>query len=562
MNVADAIAEQIAAWGVTHVFGVSGANIELVFDSVGAHDRLQAVLAKHEAAATMMAIGYQARSTRLGVVLATSGGGAFNIVAPLTEALASGTPLVALVGQTPLERDGTGAFQDSSGRQTPVHAQRIFETVTVSTTSVTDPAETLPALRAAAAAALDRSGPAVVLLPRDVQTGDAGREDAAPLAPRPPLGRPNLDPEVIRLLSAAVQQPAPPLLIAGPGVERAGARQVLARLATRWNSPVAVTPDAKSALASTHPLYLGVAGVMGHAAVAAYAAQASVCVLVGAPLPDVAAYGLDQALTATTIVNIGHEPCFPALRGHPDVHDIPGDLPAAISELCTRVAPPTTPIPRSCDERSSSARRARCVCRCGEKMSSAAAIELLADHLEPGADVFIDAGNAGAFAVHHLATDGGGQVSVALGMGAMGHAFGASIGAASHTRRRTYVIAGDGAFYMHGLEVHTAREYELPITYILLNNNAHAMCRLREERLLSGDTGTNVFAPAHPAAGIAHMLPGVLAREIDSLAELDAALSSSRAVSGPVFLSIDVPADEQPPFWPLSQTPQDHEVLT
>jgi acetolactate synthase-1/2/3 large subunit len=193
-------------------------------------------------------------------------------------------------------------------------------------------------------------------------------------------------------------------------------------------------------------------------------------------------------------------------------------------------------------------------------ISSTAAIERLAEHIEPGADVFIDAGNAGAFAVHHLPSDGTGRVSVALGMGAMGHAFGASIGAAIHTGRRTYVIAGDGAFFMHGLELHTALEHALPITYVILNNNAHAMCRLREERLLSGDTGTNVFAPAYLADGVGRMLRGVTAREVDSLADLDAALIESGAASGPCFLSINVPADEQPPFLPLTPTKQ--EVLT
>ena len=117
--------------GAGHLFGVSGANIELLFDAAARHDAVQPVLAKHEAAAAMMAIGYAERADRLGVVLTTSGGGAFNISAPLTEALESGVPILALVGQSPVGRNGTGAFQDSSGCATRVDAERIFAPLSV-----------------------------------------------------------------------------------------------------------------------------------------------------------------------------------------------------------------------------------------------------------------------------------------------------------------------------------------------------------------------------------------------------------------------------------------------
>ena len=73
-----------------------------------------------------------------------------------------------------------------------------------------------------------------------------------------------------------------------------------------------------------------------------------------------------------------------------------------------------------------------------------------------------------------------------MGMAGMGYAFGAAIGAACATGRRCVVLAGDGAFFMHGLEIHTAVEHALPITYIMLNNSAHGMCLVRE-RLLLGE---------------------------------------------------------------------------
>jgi acetolactate synthase-1/2/3 large subunit len=185
------------------------------------------------------------------------------------------------------------------------------------------------------------------------------------------------------------------------------------------------------------------------------------------------------------------------------------------------------------------------------EVSSELVMRALADRLEPGSDVFIDAGNVGAFAVHHLPSDGRGLRSIALGMGAMGYAFGAAIGACEFTGRRTYVVAGDGAFYMHGLEIHTAVERGLPITFLIVNNNSHAMCRLREELLLSGATRANSFAPALIASGLQAMFPSLDGAEVATAAELDRALDAARTCQGPFVISMTVDADEQPPFWSL-----------
>jgi acetolactate synthase I/II/III large subunit len=555
VNVAQTLCDQLAAWGVTHVFGVSGANIELVFDAAVRHDALDVVLAKHEAAATTMAMGYQERSGRLGVVLATSGGGAFNLLAPLTEALESGVPVLALVGQSPAGRDGTGAFQDSSGLQTPVDAERIFRTVAVSCRRVDDPSAAAREVRAAAVDAISAGGPAVVLLPRDVQSAQPGPMSPLPLPAATGPAAALLQDRLVDRLAEAVAGPVAPLIIAGRGALPRRARETLAALAASWGSPVAVAPDAKAAIDHGSRWFLGVAGVMGHEEVVDYARRATLCVLVGTRLPDVARHGLDDALALTTIVNVNPQPCFPALAGHPDVIDVPGPIAPVLAALRDRVpatfSPPAWATPPGAPSPA------------GPELSSAHVMERLAQAIEPGADVFVDAGNAGAFAVHLLPSDGRGLFSVALGMGGMGHAFGASIGAAVHSRRRTYVIAGDGSVYMHGFEVHTAIEYGLPIVYVVLNNNAHAMCRLREERLLTGDTGRNVFAPALLAGGMGAMFPGLVAREVLSLGDLDAALEETRGVRGPVFLSANVPPDEEPPFWPLaSARPTESEVRT
>src|SRR3954464_14071481 len=103
MIVVDFIAEGIERQGIRHVFGVGGANIEDMFAAVQRRrPRMRAVLNKHEHAAGTAADAYARLTGGLGVVLATSGGGAMNLVHAIAEARASRVPLLALVGEPPI----------------------------------------------------------------------------------------------------------------------------------------------------------------------------------------------------------------------------------------------------------------------------------------------------------------------------------------------------------------------------------------------------------------------------------------------------------------------------
>jgi acetolactate synthase-1/2/3 large subunit len=175
------------------------------------------------------------------------------------------------------------------------------------------------------------------------------------------------------------------------------------------------------------------------------------------------------------------------------------------------------------------------------------------------ADIVVDAGNTGAAAIHYLPVRRGGRFAVALGMGGMGYSFGAGIGMAfgramsaraksQGPRRRTVVIAGDGAFFMHGMEVHTAVQYRLPVTFVLLNNNAHAMCVTREQLFYDDLYSYNRFAPSQLGAGLAGMFPGLSSIDVTDVDALPAALERAIAVDGPSVVSIKCSADEIPPF--------------
>ena len=178
--------------------------------------------------------------------------------------------------------------------------------------------------------------------------------------------------------------------------------------------------------------------------------------------------------------------------------------------------------------------------------------------LPDGTDIVVDAGNIGASAIHYLTARRDGRFIVALGMGGMGYSFGAGVGVAfgresaraqdDPQRRRTVVIAGDGSFLMHGMEIHTALQYRLPVTFLLFDNHAHAMCVTREQKFYDDLYSYNRFGPSRFGAGLATMFPGLHSVDVDDMDQLPDALRMALAVHGPSVVSIECSADEIPPF--------------
>ena len=183
-------------------------------------------------------------------------------------------------------------------------------------------------------------------------------------------------------------------------------------------------------------------------------------------------------------------------------------------------------------------------------------------------DVVVDAGNTGAAAIHYLPVRRMGRFAVALGMGGMGYSFGAGIGMAFARVKaqlhggRVVVIAGDGAFFMHGMEVHTAVQHRLPVTFVLFNNNAHAMC-VTSETLFYGDRHThNRFTSSRLGAGLAAMFPGLPSVDVADADAFRTAMCSALEVDGPSVIGVECAADEIPPFATFIDTASTKDVVT
>ncbi len=548
-RVVDYVVDYLTAAGIGHVFGVHGANIEDLYDAAFFCPDITAVLAKHEFSAATMADGYSRATARLGVVAATSGGGALNLVAGLGESYASRVPVLALVGQSPTALDGRGAFQDTSGRNGSLNAEAVFSAVSVYCRRIVNPDHILTALPEAVAAARD-GGPAVLLLPKDVQqatvqTSGALIVDGQRHCPEDPY-------PILRALHGAS---GPVTIIAGEQVARDDARDELEQLRAALHARVATVPDAKDVI---HPstlrasASLGVTGVMGHPGVADTIRSGAVCLLVGTRLSVTARAGLDAALRETCTLSIGSAPPY-----LPCIHVHTNDLRASLAELTRRLTNWPPQALRAVDPMTRT--ELRPPTHRGPGIRYRDAITALDAVLPDDAGIVVDAGNSGAAAIHHLPARRAGRFVVALGMGGMGYSFGAGIGMAFARRRRTVIVAGDGSFFMHGLELHTAIQYRLPVTLVLFNNNAHAMCVTREKLFYDGIYSYNRFTPSSLGAGLAAMFPGLPAVDVTDIDALAPALRDALEADGPSVVSIECSADEIPPFAPfLDWQPSNH----
>ena len=465
-------------------------------------DDITAVLAKHEFSAATMADGYSRSGAGLGVVCATSGGGCLNTLPGLAESLASRVPVLALIGQPPMALDGLGAFQDTSGRNGSLNGEALFSAVSVFCRRIEDPREIVLGVAGSHRGGANRRarGSPVAEEHSAVQARQhrrPGRNHAGGKQFAAPLGDPQPIVEALR------RAHGPITIIAGEQVARDDARAELELLRALLRARVATVPDAKDVagipgLGSASAL--GVTGVMGHPGVAGAVADSALCLLVGTRITVTARAGLEEALASVPTYSIGSAPPYvPCAHVHTD--DLSGSL-ALLNRALNGHPSPHVRVPDLVPHT-----KLQPPAHDGPGVRYQDAIRALDAALPPGVDIVVDAGNIGASAIHYLPVRRDGRFIVALGHGGMGYSFGAAIGMAFGRRRRTVVIAGDGAFYMHGMEIHTALQYRLPVTFLLFDNHAHAMCVTREQMFYRNLYSYNRFGPSRLGAGLATMFP-------------------------------------------------------
>ena len=185
------------------------------------------------------------------------------------------------------------------------------------------------------------------------------------------------------------------------------------------------------------------------------------------------------------------------------------------------------------------------------------AIAQIEPHLPEDGHLLFDAGNCAAAALHYLQIPRGATSTIALGMGGMGYAIAAAIGAqlGEEGTKRSVVFCGDGAFLMLGLEVHTAVEHGLPILFVVFNNNKHGMCVTRQNLFFEGRVACTEYAGLDAAAVARGLGSGdrLWVGRAGTRGELVARLAEYAALpeGRPGVLELSLVCEEMPPFGPF-----------
>ncbi len=281
-RVVDAIASLLPELGVSTLMGVIGGSIMPLYDALYPYrEEIEVVMFKHEQGAAHAADAYGRIARKPGVMVATSGPGATNLVTGIANAYMDSSPVMALTGQVATEVFGRDAFQETD-------MFGVVAPITKFVYQVKKPEEALPAVATAyKVAIMGRPGPTLVDLPRDIQVakktewqGELMPVDFSKYA----AAEPSL--EDVRKAAELLEKAERPAILVGGGVYWANAWEEVLRLAEYMLAPVITTLPGKNSVPFDHPLVMGPAGMHGRAEADAALANADVVLAVGTRFSD------------------------------------------------------------------------------------------------------------------------------------------------------------------------------------------------------------------------------------------------------------------------------------
>ena len=529
-RVADAIVDRLKAHKVPRVFTVAGESYLDVLDALyDAHDQIELITCRHEAAAANMAEATAKLTGRCGVAFVTRGPGLTHASIGVHTAQQDATPMVLFVGEISREDRFRRAFQE-------VNLALTFADLAKGVLQIDVP-ERAPEIvdRALQLAAAGRPGPVIVGLPEDVLGAACAPATGAPTR----VETPAFAPALARTIGARLDACKRPLVWVGGSGWSADGALALRRFAEAWELPVVTSFRRKDHFANSSPCYAGECGFGTPRALIERLRDADLLLVLGAPLGDTETGGylwLDRTTTAARLIHVHQDaqtlsavfPAGLAIQAAPD---------AAATALAS-LEPPAAPPPWrdwTKDARADHRAHGEPVAVGGEVNLSLLFRELRAA-LPATAIVTNGAGNYAAWLHRYFAHDAFGT-QLAPGSGAMGYAVPAAIAAKLlHPDREVICVAGDGCFLMASQELATAAALGLGIVFLVVNNGSYGTIRMHQENRFPGRTiGTNLHNPDFAALGRAY---GLHAARVTTTAGFAAALADARAAGGPALIEL------------------------
>ncbi|MCY9657425.1 thiamine pyrophosphate-binding protein [Paenibacillus chondroitinus] len=527
--------------GVKYVFGIPAGSINAIYDALLDIPELKPIVAKHENSSGYMAGSYTRITGIPSLCVASSGPGATNLVTPAANAWKQKLPVIFITGSVPSTKLGKGGAQE-------LYAEPIFASITKMSRTVLDPHE-LPEILAEAyhTAVSGVPGPVHLAIPIDIQMKDIGERELPVL---PPVEQPIIDLAAAKAAAQRIKAAGSKgAILLGHGAKTAS--ESIVQFAEMLGWGVATTPRGKGAFPENHPLSLGGYGLSANWKASEYlnGGNHEVLLIIGSSLGELATSNWEPRLVAgRELIHIDYDAneLGKVYETHYPVH---GEIKLVIAELLEQLSADGQKDEAAVGEAFAGLAEAAAAAEPGEeKWNTRSAIRGLSAAAPKHARFFLDIGEFMTYSIQNVLIESGQAFDIDINFGGMGSGLGGVIGAQlAEPSRPTICITGDGCFFMHGLEVLTAKEYQLPILFVVINNARLGMVyhghMLQYKRCLDDFSQERVSI-----AGIARSL-GLRHAEITSLDQLQSEHVSEWLSHGePVVVEVIVDGNEIPPM--------------
>ncbi|MEA4929518.1 MAG: biosynthetic-type acetolactate synthase large subunit [Candidatus Limiplasma sp.] len=534
--------------GVDTVFGYPGGAVLNLYDEIyKASGWLTHIITCHEQAAAHAADGYARATGKTGVVLATSGPGATNLVTGIATAYLDSTPMVAITGNVACPLIGRDSFQevDITGITMPITKHNFM------VKDVTRLADTLrDAFRIAAGG---RPGPVLVDIPKDVQTAACEFTPAAPHDAAKPKA---LDPGAVERAAALIREAQRPFLYAGGGVVSAGAGEALLQLAETLGAPIGASMMGLSAVPNSHPLFLGMTGMHGRYAASKALDRSDLIIAVGTRFSD-RATGNKQAFSKDRrVLHIDIDPAEIS-KNIPAYVALVGDVRLALDALNGAGLPHSDPAWLE-EVRALMAAPDNHLTMDPERLNPQLVLNALNARLPADSPVATDVGQHQMWVAQYYRFEKPRTFITSGGLGTMGFGMGAAMGACIGTGlKKTVLVTSDGSFHMNMNELATAVANRLPLLVLVLNNSVLGMVR-QWQTMFFGKRYSNTTLNRPTDFCLLAQAFGAKGLRLETLDKLDAVLDKAFATPGPVVVDVRIHRDEMVlPMIPPNGTIQD-----
>ncbi len=471
---ADLLLEALKREGTEIIFGYPGGAVLPIYDKLY-DSKILHVFPRHEQGGIHAAEGYARVSGKPGVVIATSGPGATNIVTGLTDAMMDSLPLVVFTGQVATGVIGTDAFQEADilGITTPITKYN-YQIRNI---------EDIPRIvkEAFFIATSGRPGPVLIDVPKDIAAStviEPPKDQEINLPGYQPTLQPNY--LQIRKLTEAVSRAKKPVILAGAGILHAKAAGELKAYAEQQQLPVIHTLLGLGGFPANHELFVGLAGMHGCYAANMGLSECDLLINFGARFDDRLTGNLQYFAPHATVAHIDIDPAEIG-KNVPTEIPIVADAKEALKALIQQ------------EGRSSEHKKWLEMIQAWQeeypyyysestKLKPQKVMEMLYEKSNGEAVVVTDVGQHQMWAAQYYRFKKADRWVTSGGLGTMGFGLPASIGAQFANKEANVIaVLGDAGFQMTTQELAIIKEYNLPIKIVIFNNQALGMVRQWQE---------------------------------------------------------------------------------